>query len=114
MSTKIMSEELQNLLDSIKRIYEDVEKLVESSNNALKILEDEMNRLKNAGSMEGYKIVEAQYREARKNIKKKKTYLSSRLKSFEKTIKKNPIPSIRAIQLAELEKAKKTLKKLKI
>lgn len=103
-------ESLQEQLERIKRICNGVEQFVESSNNALEILEGEMKRLKDTDSLEDYEIVKVKYRETKKDIKGKALSLTSQLKSFEKNIKKMPNKPIKMLMIAELNKAKKKLK----
>lgn len=108
--TQSLMESLQEQLERIKRICNGVEQFVESSNNALEILEGEMKRLKDTDSLEDYEIVKVKYRETKKDIKGKALSLTSQLKSFEKNIKKIPNKPIKMLMIAELNKAKKKLK----
>lgn len=108
--TQSLMESLQEQLERIKRICNGVEQFVESSNNALEILEGEMKRLKDTDSLEDYEIVKVKYRETKKDIKGKALSLTSQLKSFEKNIKKMPNKPIKMLMIAELNKAKKKLK----
>lgn len=107
-------ESLQEQLERIKRICNGVEQFVESSNNALEILEGEMKRLKAVGSLDDYDTVKAKYLESKKDIKGKAQSLTRQLKSFEKNIKKMPNKPIKILMVAELKKAKKKLKTIKL
>lgn len=113
--TKVTSlrESLQNQLESIKRICDGVDRFVESSNNALRKLEEETKRLKIVGSLDDYEIVRTKYRESKRDIKAKVLSLTSQLKSFEKNIKKMPNEPIKRLMLAELNKAKSKIKTIK-
>lgn len=108
--TQSLMESLQEQLERIKRICNGVEQFVESSNNALEILEGEMKRLKAVGSLDDYDTVKAKYLESKKDIKGKAQSLTRKLKSFEKNIKKMPNKPIKMLMIAELNKAKKKLK----
>ncbi|RKQ12278.1 hypothetical protein [Ureibacillus endophyticus] len=105
---------INNQFEVIKKIVEDVNSFVESSNRVLEILEMELTRLKELKVNESYEEGFLKYLELKRSIKGKVSILKASIKNLEKTIKKTPLPQIKERMLLDLNIAKNKLKTLNL